>query len=36
MNLQPLADRLIVEVIEPEEAGASGIILADTARINCV
>jgi chaperonin GroES len=32
MNLQPLADRLIVEVIEAEEAGASGIILPDTAR----
>jgi chaperonin GroES len=32
MNLQPLADRLIVEVLEEEEATASGIVLPDTAR----
>ena len=32
MNLQPLADRLILEVLEEEEATASGIVLPDTAR----
>ena len=32
MNLQPLGDRLIVEVLEEEEATASGIVLPDTAR----
>jgi chaperonin GroES len=32
MNLQPLADRLIVEVLEEEEATASGIVLPDSAR----
>jgi chaperonin GroES len=32
MNLQPLADRLIVEVLEEEEATVSGIVLPDTAR----
>ena len=32
MNLQPLGDRLIVEVLEEEEETGSGIILPDTAR----
>ncbi len=32
MNLQPLGDRLIVEVLEEEEATLSGIVLPDTAR----
>ena len=32
MNLQPLADLLIVEVLEEEEATVSGIVLPDTAR----
>src|SRR5206468_5376258 len=32
MNLQPLGDRLIVEVLEEEEMTGSGIILPDTAR----
>jgi chaperonin GroES len=32
MNLQPLGDRLIVEVVEEEEATASGIVLPDTAK----
>src|SRR5436309_15738512 len=32
MNLQPLADRVIVEVLEQEEATGSGIVLPDTAR----
>ena len=32
MNLQPLGDRLIVEVLEEEESTASGIVLPDTAR----
>jgi chaperonin GroES len=32
MNLQPLGDRLIVEVLEEEEATFSGIVLPDTAR----
>src|SRR5881397_271329 len=32
MNLQPLADRLIVEVLEQEEATGSGIVLPDSAR----
>ena len=32
MNLQPLGDRLIVEVLEEEETTGSGIVLPDTAR----
>ena len=32
MNLQPLADRVIVEVIDEEESTGSGIVLPDTAR----
>ena len=32
MNLQPLGDRLIVEVLEEEETTVSGIVLPDTAR----
>src|SRR5215210_5622687 len=32
MNLQPLGDRLIVEVLEEEEATVSGILLPDTAK----
>jgi chaperonin GroES len=32
MNLQPLGDRLIVEVLEEEEQTFSGIVLPDTAR----
>jgi len=32
MNLQPLGDRLIVEVLEEEETTGSGILLPDTAR----
>jgi chaperonin GroES len=32
MNLQPLGDRLIVEVLEEEEITVSGIVLPDTAR----
>src|SRR3954452_2191072 len=32
MNLQPLGDRLVVEVLEGEETTASGIVLPDTAR----
>ena len=32
MNLQPLGDRLIVEVIEEEEVTAAGIVLPDSAR----
>ena len=32
MNLQPLGDRLIVEVIEEEESTESGIVLPDTAK----
>jgi len=32
MNLQPLGDRLIVEVLEEEEVTSSGIVLPDTAR----
>lgn len=32
MNLQPLADRLILEVFEEDEATVSGIVLPDTAR----
>jgi chaperonin GroES len=32
MDLQPLGDRLIVEVIEEEEATTSGIVLPDTAK----
>jgi chaperonin GroES len=32
MNLQPLADRLVLEVLEEEQATGSGIVLPDTAR----
>jgi chaperonin GroES len=32
MDLQPLGDRLIVEVLEEEEQTFSGIVLPDTAR----
>ena len=32
MDLQPLGDRLIVEVLEEEETTNSGIVLPDTAR----
>src|SRR5436309_13454638 len=32
MNLQPLGDRLIVEVLEEEETTGSGIVLPDTAK----
>jgi chaperonin GroES len=32
MNLQPLGDRLIVEVLEGEESTAGGIVLPDTAK----
>jgi len=32
MSLQPLGDRLIVEVLEEEESTASGIVLPDTAK----
>jgi chaperonin GroES len=32
MNLQPLGDRLIVEVIEEEDSTESGIVLPDTAK----
>jgi chaperonin GroES len=32
MNLQPLGDRLIVEVLEEDDTTASGIVLPDTAR----
>jgi len=32
MNLQPLGDRLIVEVLEEEESTAGGIVLPDTAK----
>jgi chaperonin GroES len=32
MNLQPLGDRLIVEVLEGEEQTVSGIVLPDTAQ----
>ena len=32
MNLKPLGDRLIVQVLEEEETTASGIVLPDTAR----
>ena len=32
MNLQPLGDRLIVEMLEEEETTGSGIVLPDTAR----
>jgi chaperonin GroES len=32
MNLQPLGDRLIVEVLEDEEMTVSGIVLPDTAK----
>ena len=32
MNLQPLGDRLIVEVLEGEETTFSGIVLPDTAQ----
>jgi chaperonin GroES len=32
MNLQPIGDRLIVEVLEEDELTASGIVLPDTAK----
>ena len=32
MNLQPLGDRLIVEVLDGEELTVSGIVLPDTAK----
>src|SRR5687767_4858525 len=32
MNLQPLGDRLIVEVLDEEETTSSGIVLPDTAK----
>jgi chaperonin GroES len=32
MKLQPLGDRLIVEVVEEEEVTSSGIVLPDTAK----
>ena len=32
MNLQPLGDRLIVEVLEQEETTVAGIVLPDTAQ----
>ena len=32
MNLKPLGDRLIVEVLEEEETTYSGIVLPDTAK----
>jgi len=32
MNLQPLGDRLIVEVLDDEELTVSGIVLPDTAK----
>jgi chaperonin GroES len=32
MNVQPLADRLILEVLEEEDATVSGIVLPDTAK----
>jgi chaperonin GroES len=32
MTLQPLGDRLIVEVLEEDDATASGIVLPDTAK----
>ena len=32
MNLKPLGDRLIVDVLEEEESTVSGIVLPDTAK----
>ena len=32
MDLKPLGDRLIVEILEEEETTASGIVLPDTAK----
>ena len=32
MNLQPLGDRVVVEVIEEEQVTTSGIVLPDTAK----
>ena len=32
MNLQPLGDRIIVELLDEEETTASGIVLPDTAK----
>jgi chaperonin GroES len=32
MDLQPLGDRLLIEVLEEEETTGSGIVLPDTAR----
>src|SRR5436309_14217888 len=34
MDLQPLGDRLIVEVLDEEETTISGIVLPDTAKEN--
>ncbi len=32
MNIQPLADRLVIEQVQAEEVSASGIILPDSAK----
>ncbi len=32
MNLKPLADRVVIKVLEAEERTASGIVLPDTAK----
>jgi chaperonin GroES len=32
MNLKPLGDRVVVEVVEEDEVTASGIVLPDTAK----
>ena len=32
MNLKPLGDRIVVEVLEEEETTVSGIVLPDTAK----
>jgi chaperonin GroES len=32
VNLQPLGDRVVVDVLEPEEISASGIVIPDNAR----
>jgi chaperonin GroES len=32
MNLQPLGDRIIVEILDEEETTVSGIVLPDTAK----
>ena len=36
MDLQPLGDRLIVEVLDEEETTVSGIVLPDTAKVLAV